>query len=130
MKGAYCLIISVNPIIMMRVGRLGELLFKKGIYVYVGSAMNSIENRVLRHLRSDKKKFWHIDYLLSSKNAFIKEVFIKESELKEECIIAGIISREGLLTPGFGCSDCKCKSHLFMIKDYSFLNDFMKKFKL
>ena len=39
----------------------------------VQNAMNSLESRVKRHLSDNKKKHWHIDYLLLNKNSKIKK---------------------------------------------------------
>jgi Uri superfamily endonuclease len=44
MKGCYCLIIKLNNDRTVKIGKkLGKIEFKKGYYVYVGSAMNSLE---------------------------------------------------------------------------------------
>ncbi|MGZ7049923.1 MAG: GIY-YIG nuclease family protein, partial [Methanobacterium sp.] len=64
----YCLLINLNVDSEISVGKLGKLNFKKGFYVYVGSALNSIDARIKRHLKNDKKLFWHIDYLLTTSN--------------------------------------------------------------
>jgi len=117
LKGAYLLIIGVNRDSRIKVGSLGLINFKKGIYVYVGSAMGGLEQRISRHLRSNKKTFWHIDYLLKNRNAKIIKVFYKESNEKEECKIARRISKFGEPVMNFGSSDCKCESHLFRIKN-------------
>src|SRR5690554_4505526 len=47
----------------VEVGKLGTFLFSKGIYVYIGSAKKNMEARVNRHLKVNKKKKWHMDYL-------------------------------------------------------------------
>lgn len=93
------------------VGCLGVLGFRKGFYVYVGSALNSLESRVGRHLRVEKKRFWHIDYLLE--HAVVVDVVYAESSGRVECGIAERINRKLMPIPGFGCSDCGCGSHLF-----------------
>jgi Uri superfamily endonuclease len=111
MKGSYILIIEVIKDQEIQIGKLGKLLFKKGFYVYVGSALNNLEKRIQRHLKSDKKIHWHVDYLL--KNADILDVYYKKSNVWEECRIAKIFNEEMENIPGFGCSDCKCQSHLF-----------------
>ena len=116
MKGAYCLVLEVLNDSNINVGSLGTLSFPKGFYVYIGSALNNIEKRVMRHLRSDKKLHWHIDYLTTSPSVKIKKVYYKESLLKEECSIAKIV--KGTPITAFGCSDCKCESHLFKIDGY------------
>jgi Uri superfamily endonuclease len=66
MKGIYVLVIKVTTLINLKVGALGKLVFPDGMYAYVGSAQNSIETRVKRHLRKEKSLFWHIDYLLAN----------------------------------------------------------------
>jgi len=115
MKGTYCLVINVESDSETKVGSLGKLKFEKGHYVYVGSAFNNLENRIARHLKSRKQKHWHVDYLLMSRNAVVEEVFYKQSEKKEECKFAKIISRYGTAVTNFGSSDCDCKGHLFKI---------------
>ena len=93
------------------VGKLGVLHFKKGCYAYVGSALNGLDQRIQRHLRTDKKTHWHIDYLLPFTE--VVEIFFKENNRREECRIAQFLERDFVSNPGFGCSDCSCKSHLF-----------------
>jgi Uri superfamily endonuclease len=51
MKGSYILLLELTKSQNITVGRLGILLFLKGVYAYVGSALNGIEARVKRHLR-------------------------------------------------------------------------------
>jgi len=116
-KGAYVLIISVSKDISVKVGALGSLNFEKGWYAYVGSAQNSLEKRIKRHLRKAKRKFWHIDYLLENEFVGVVKVFYKEAERSEECRIARKLSGMGIPVVHFGCSDCSCVSHLFMVKD-------------
>ncbi len=93
------------------VGGLDVLEFSEGFYVYVGSALNSLEARVGRHLRKEKKRFWHIDYLLE--HAAIVDVLYAETSRRAECELAAEINRELEPVQGFGCSDCNCNAHLF-----------------
>jgi len=111
MKGSYILLIENKSDQNIKIGKLGNIFFKKGFYIYIGSAMNSLEARINRHKSSEKKLHWHIDYLLEKTN--IVDVYYKESSDKEECSIAKQFSKDFDIIPGFGCSDCKCKSHLF-----------------
>jgi sugar fermentation stimulation protein A len=113
-KGVYVLAISVGKDIMVNVGALGSVFFEKGLYAYVGSAQNSLEKRIERHLRKAKKKFWHIDYLLDDDAVRIVRVFCKEAEKSKECRIARKLNEKGVAVKGFGCSDCGCVSHLLM----------------
>jgi len=119
MKGSYLINIYLKKDTKITVGRLGNLKFHKGNYIYVGSALNGFEQRINRHLRKMKKIHWHIDYLL--KYGQIINVFYKESEKKEECLIAKKLNNIFPSIPDFGCSDCNCESHLFY--------DFNDKFK-
>ncbi len=117
MKGTYCLLINIKNSIRIKVEGLGIINFNKGNYIYIGSALNNLEKRIQRHLKRKKKKHWHVDYLTTNKNTQITKVFYKESNKKEECIIAKKISKLGESINNFGCSDCKCNSHLFKIKN-------------
>ena len=111
MKGSYLLVIKNENNAIIQIGKLGEIEFKKGYYIYVGSALNGLEQRIKRHLRLNKKIHWHIDYLL--KKSKIIDVFYKENDTREECLIAKKLDEKLYSITGFGCSDCKCKSHLF-----------------
>lgn len=111
MKGSYILVIKVLTKKRIKIGKLGEIEFDKGFYVYVGSAMNGLEKRIERHLSSKKRMHWHIDYLL--REGKITEVYLKASDKKEECTIAQKLSAHFESVDGFGSSDCRCKSHLF-----------------
>jgi len=130
-SGVYVIVISVSNDIRIDVGALGSINFEKGWYAYVGSAQKCLEKRIHRHLRKAKQKFWHIDYLLDDDAVKILEVFHKEAGKPDECEIAKKISmhasKEGIPIQGFGSSDCRCISHLFKLKDYQFLREFMHK---
>lgn len=115
MKGAYCLLIHIKADFEIKIGSLGRLKLARGHYVYIGSALNNLEKRITRHLKSKKTKHWHIDYLLANKNAAVQKIFIKESKTREECHIARKLATYGTPIRNFGSSDCRCKSHLFKI---------------
>ena len=90
--------------------------YRKGYYVYIGSAMNSLVPRLNRHLSDEKKMHWHIDYLLKSPDCHIRDILFNISEERIECDLAESISKDGEEIPGFGCSDCSCSSHLIYFK--------------
>ncbi|MDH7507093.1 MAG: GIY-YIG nuclease family protein [Candidatus Thermoplasmatota archaeon] len=127
MKGSYILIIKLEEDKKIQIGKLGEIFFKNGFYVYVGSALNGIEQRINRHLRKNKKKHWHIDYLLDY--AKVIEILYKESRTRLECNIAEIFDKQLFSISGFGCSDCKCKSHLFF-NSYEKIKNVIKNLKM
>ncbi|MGM0404931.1 MAG: GIY-YIG nuclease family protein [Thermoplasmatota archaeon] len=90
---------------------MGEIEFEPGFYLYIGSAQNGLEHRINRHLREDKKKHWHIDYLLEYGQVI--DIKVKEGDSKEECLLAEKIERFTEKIHDFGSSDCRCDSHLF-----------------
>jgi Uri superfamily endonuclease len=111
MNGTYLLMMELQHQTTIHVGKLGRISFNKGWYVYVGSALNGLDQRIKRHLRAEKKLHWHIDYLLPF--TAIVGVYYKENNKKEECTIADLFKQNLTNIPGFGCSDCYCASHLF-----------------
>ena len=121
---------SVGEPVCIKVGALGRVSFIKSLYAYVGSGQVGLQKRVARHLRRGKKCFWHIDYLLSSSVASVVRVFWKEGEKSEECHVAGVLGGRGVPVAAFGCSDCRCKSHLFRIRGCGFLGEFMRELHL
>jgi Uri superfamily endonuclease len=125
-KGIYVLIIRVAKDTNVNTGALNRIAFQKGLYEYVGSAQTNLEQRIKRHLRKEKRLFWHIDYLLANEAAKITQVLYKKANKTEECKTAKIIGERGKPIAGFGCSDCRCQSHLFRIGDYEFLLDSMQ----
>ncbi len=107
MKGTYILKVKVKETMDLKVGALGICHFKSGTYLYVGSAMNSLENRIKRHLCKDKrKKHWHIDYLTSAQGVEVEGVYIFLNKRMEEEISKKLAE---ICTPvkGFGASDMK-----------------------
>ncbi len=129
-SGMYVLFIDVSKDITLEIGSLGEIKFVKGFYIYIGSALSpgGLAKRVERHLRSEKKLFWHIDYLLNSSLAEISAVAWIADQQKLECSISQEIDKLVDLVSSishFGSSDCKCKGHLKLIKGKS-IRDFYK----
>ena len=119
LRGTYCLCISLRRELKLEIGALGMIRFYPGQYVYVGSALNGLNARVRRHIRTSKGDYraihWHIDYLLRESEVEIGGVYVLLSDMKDECRIAGEIGKKGTSVEGFGCSDCRCESHLFRI---------------
>jgi len=105
MRLTYSLIIYSNGG-NIRIGKLGKINFKKGYYIYIGSAPSLA--RIERHYRKNKKIKWHIDYLL--RKARIVGFSLSKDK---ECEVAIRLSKEFLSINRFGSSDCKCRSHLF-----------------
>lgn len=123
MRGVYILIISIRKDIDLDIGAKGRIKFRRGLFAYVGSAQTNLEKRIVRHLKRHKKKFWHIDYLLDDPNSEIVKVFLKKATKTEECAIAERMCEKFQSLKGFGCSDCKCLSHLFYIENLKLLQN-------
>jgi Uri superfamily endonuclease len=128
LKGhTYIIGIRINKDIGILIGKLGNISFSKGFYVYIGSAKNRLNARLRRHLSQDKKLFWHIDYLLKSKAACLKEIWIGSN--KKECSIARLIYQNlnSRIIRDFGSSDCGCCGHLIFINKDLSLARFLRK---
>jgi Uri superfamily endonuclease len=114
-KGGYVLIVDLDEGQEILVGSLGRRYFPRGFYAYCGSALGSFKSRLNRHLNKNKKPRWHIDYLLNK--AEIWGIILCQTETRLECLLAQALAQELACIPGFGCSDCHCKSHLFFSAD-------------
>jgi 7,8-dihydropterin-6-yl-methyl-4-(beta-D-ribofuranosyl)aminobenzene 5'-phosphate synthase len=114
-KGSYILLIKLAEEQTTTIGSRQNIHFPSGYYAYVGSAMGGFKSRLSRHLQGNKKPHWHIDYLLQK--ASINGIIRCETKDRIECVIAQALSRQFDSVPGFGSSDCKCRSHLFFAPD-------------
>ena len=111
-KGSYLIVLQLGEDKRINVGKLGTVLFKKGFYVYVGSAMVNLTSRIERHQRLRKTFHWHIDFLRDSAD-FVCAFAIRSSD-RLECEIARSVSKIAQWSvKGFGSSDCTCATHLF-----------------
>jgi len=115
-KGIYCLILECTEPCTVTIGALGPREFKKGWYLYAGSALGSGGlSRVKRHIRfyheQYRKPKWHIDYLMAAGDITLTGVFCAETQERLECMLAKNIGGDSVAN--FGCSDCFCDSHLF-----------------
>jgi Uri superfamily endonuclease len=111
--GVYQLVLFLPEDITLRVGALGVFHFPAGRYVYTGSALGGLRARLARHLRTQKRLRWHIDYLLP--HAVVEDIRLFLTKERRECAI----NRQTLTLPharviarGFGSSDCRCPTHL------------------
>jgi Uri superfamily endonuclease len=114
-KGIYALVFQ-NRSCTLPVGCLGEVRFRRGWHVYVGSAGGPGGfARVRRHRRlareRDRPPRWHVDHLLLSPEFILRHILCGPSGEGLECALAGALG--GNAVPSFGSSDCTCRSHLF-----------------
>ncbi|MDD1686175.1 GIY-YIG nuclease family protein [Methanoregula sp.] len=114
-KGIYCLVFW-NPACTIKVGALGPVTFREGWHIYVGSALGSGGlARLGRHVSlsraKDRTPKWHVDYLSTSPRCSLLYTVHAVTEERLECRLAGALGDPSV--PSFGCSDCRCNSHLF-----------------
>ncbi|HEY44460.1 MAG TPA: GIY-YIG nuclease family protein [Anaerolineae bacterium] len=119
-RGAYVLVIQLDQLIKIEIGRLGFVSFGTGYYLYTGSALGpgGLSGRIHRHLRheSQKRSHWHIDALTS--RGEITEIWLLGCAYHLECTWAEILSKVGDRSVlGFGASDCGCAGHLVWLQD-------------
>jgi Uri superfamily endonuclease len=118
--GSYILLVKIKNKAYIKVGKLGKLKFEKGLYAYIGSAMNGIKKRTERRAKIAKTKKgrlrWHIDYLLVNKNSELVELIKIPTNRRIECELSRLFQKFAIPIIGFGSSDCKCKSHLYRLK--------------
>lgn len=115
--GTYILVLESHCRNSIQVGRWGRLELERGYYLYVGSAFGpgGVRSRVSRHCRKENAKRWHIDFLRECTH--LKSVwYVHDSErLEHEWAetLAGLSQTKSI--KGFGCSDCRCLAHLFLV---------------
>ena len=113
--GTYALILRSRLKTKAQIGRWRQIDVELGYYIYVGSAFGpgGVQARVSRHCRSRKPHHWHIDYLrefLSPVGAWYSHE-MNRLEHRWAQVLCEMASMSSIR--GFGCSDCKCYSHLF-----------------
>ncbi len=134
-KGAYILIIFVEKNKKISIGKLGYMVFRKGCYAYVGSAMGGLSKRIKVHINKNRKPRWHIDYLL--KEAHLSKIILLITDNKIEDRVACLFEKNFEKIDKFGASDSKvCDSHLFFVQKENAVGailkevEFLKKLKL
>jgi Uri superfamily endonuclease len=124
--GIYTLIIALPRPEKIVVGSLGAIDFPQGYYSYTGSArgtggLKRVDRHILVSQGIKKVRRWHIDYLLPK--ACFLEAFVTKTPLDLECDVARAIGERLTPVPGFGCTDCRCPSHLHHSTDLQGMRD-------
>jgi Uri superfamily endonuclease len=118
--GTYALVLAAVKRQVISVGKLGIFEVRPGFYVYVGSALGpgGLAARIGRHARQEKTRRWHVDYLRAVTE--LVEVWFRPGSRRQECSWTGKVARmpgAGTPMPGFGATDCGCRSHLFWFEE-------------
>jgi sugar fermentation stimulation protein A len=111
-RGSYLLILNLKRDRKVAVGKLGRVHFRKGFYVYVGSAMANLSKRMERHRHLRKQHHWHIDELRAVAE-FHSLLAIRSSERLECEVAKAMAGISEWSVSGFGSTDCSCRTHLF-----------------
>lgn len=112
-RGGYVLVLENPETFSTSIGSLGTREFKKGFYVYAGSAMKGLENRIKRHGKRSKKKHWHMDYISPFHMKIVKTFPIRHAKNVEQTAAERLLKIAPGYIPGFGSTDSKAPSHLF-----------------
>lgn len=110
--GDYMIVLQMEEDSTITVGSLGDIRFPKGYYVYVGSARKNLDQRIAHHKALRKRRHWHMDYLRNACR-FTGAIPIRTKEDLEHKLAEALSGIADWTIPGFGCTDCSCKSHLF-----------------
>ena len=116
LPGTYTLVFSASVEKPVSIGKLGTLFLKPGFYVYIGSAFGpgGLKARIGHHLKNSGRPHWHIDYLAPTLR--LHEIWFTHDSIRREHqwaeVHAGTRSA-AIPLPGFGSSDCDCRSHLY-----------------
>jgi len=113
--GIYQLLLRLPEPRTIRVGALGEQRFAAGWYVYTGTMKRGLSHRLRRHAAREKPLRWHIDYLTTRSDVAATRIFSLTGAAEQECATHRHLAAKPGVTepvPGFGSSDCRCRSHL------------------
>ena len=117
--GTYALVLFCSQAERVRIGKLGPLRLRRGVYVYVGSARGpgGVRARVAHHQKLSPRPHWHIDYLRP--HTRLDRIWYSHGRRGSEHQWASVFrALPGASIPmaGFGSSDCQCEAHLFFFR--------------
>jgi len=118
-KGVYVLIIQVENDLLVKVGHSRVVSISKGFYIYVGSALKNLRLRLRRYICSSfRKKFWHIDYILSEDSVKLRGIVYSLCALKVEPSVALTLLGLGfkVVSEGLGSSEYNWKGYSHFLK--------------
>ncbi len=111
-RGSCIVVLRLSRDRVLDVGDLGKVRFRKGYYLYAGSATADLTKRIEGHRRITKKAQGHMAHL--RQHADWQAAFPIRTSDDLGCDLASAL---GSITdwsiPGSGSSDCSCSSHLF-----------------
>ncbi|MFC1568913.1 DUF123 domain-containing protein [bacterium] len=125
----YSILLRLEKITEIQIGKLGTFKFSAGYYIYTGRAKHGMDARLKRHQAKSKIKHWHIDYLTTHASFEFIDSVIHSEPAHQECHIHQLMLQwpdAKVLIPGFGSSDCRstCGSHLIYFTTRPNWNDY------
>lgn len=116
-SGTYVLVFELTEAFHGTIGVLGFQHLDSDMYAYVGSARGGLDQRLSRHFRSQKAMRWHIDRL--TVNAQKMKAYEFQEGRISECDLGNMLVAQNAIPvlKGFGCSDCRCETHLFSLDE-------------
>lgn len=118
--GTYILVARLHSPRRLKIGKLGEFEFPTGWYAYVGSAFGrgGLAGRLGSHCHRRGCLHWHVDYLLEFARIESFRVATGLPRQTEHLWANWIMGLPDARTPapGFGASDCPCRTHLFQFE--------------
>ena len=111
-SGLYFLLIRVKQTFGLKIAGKDETV-PRGYYIYTGTAQKNLASRIKRHCRKEKKKHWHIDYLLEFADVIDVKI-IPNASRDEEAVYADkwLSIADFVPIKKFGASDSPAESHL------------------
>jgi Uri superfamily endonuclease len=119
LPGSYALHLWLEHASSLHIGRLGEVCFSPGSYLYLGSAWGpgGLQARLGRHLRGDGQPHWHVDFLRAV-SSVVGYGYAARGDPRQECRWCQALGAQPGISyiTGFGASDCKtCPAHLVFL---------------
>lgn len=118
-NGTYALTMEVIKRQHVSIGKLGATWIKPGFYIYLGSAFGpgGLRARLSHHSKISGSPHWHIDYLRPATE--VREIWYTTDPITREHRWAlTLIGHRyaSIPVPGFGASDCDCRTHLIFFR--------------
>ena len=114
-SGPYVLLLELETLSRLAVGKWGVIAFPAGWYAYAGSAIGpgGLAARLRHHLGFATRPHWHMDYLRP--RGRITEIWYGQGSPHDEHRWAAVLQAMAgtpTVAPKFGSSDCRCTTHL------------------
>jgi len=111
-SGLYFLLIRLQESYELKIAGK-EVNVPRGYYIYTGSAQKNLASRIERHCRKEKKKHWHIDYLLEFAEVIDVKILPNVPREKEDVYAEKWLALADFVpVRKFGASDSTAESHL------------------